>query len=555
MKKTKSPSQWVAWAMLVILVAYAVYAAIFIYQSSFVYEGERIFILFDDATISMQYARNLAQGAGPVWNAGGERVEGFTNPLWVAFMALFHLLPVAYSKMALFIQISGAVFVILSLVYVKKITEFITGNNPWATLLAVFTTAFYYPLSNWSLLGTEVSILLLLTLWGTWLAIRPRPGKSFSLTPYLVLGVGMLVRLDMAVAYLVIWAFLLWFDKVNRRKHLLWGALGLAVFLGGQTLLRLWYYGDPLPNTYYLKMTGMDTFLRIKRGLYVFAKFAWNLGPVFVAVPFLVFAFQRDRFTLLTMLMFLSQCAYSVYVGGDAWEHRGGANRFIALGMPFFMILFSMTSVYLFDLLKAHGLKEFAGKARRWVTPMVNLCLAGFVFLSLVNFNTLLDGNSLKYWLLLQPTVFSPGSQRYAVDGLLVKSLTTPNAKILVGAAGNVAYFSERFSYDMMGKADYEIARQNVKIPTDLDSLTFLQPGHYKYDYSISIGRYQPDVLVELKRYTDDEFMPYLTNYEKVTVNKHAMYFLKDSPNVRWDVLAAYRTAPAESEPAEDTTP
>jgi len=100
MKKTKSPSQWVAWAMLVILVAYAVYAAIFIYQSSFVYEGERIFILFDDATISMQYARNLAQGAGPGWNAGGERVEGFTNPLWVAFMALFHLLPGAYSKMA-----------------------------------------------------------------------------------------------------------------------------------------------------------------------------------------------------------------------------------------------------------------------------------------------------------------------------------------------------------------------------------------------------------------------------------------------------------------------
>ena len=322
--KTISPSKWITWGTLLILAAYAVYAGIFIYQSSFVYEGERIFILFDDATISMQYARNLANGAGPVWNAGGERVEGFTNPLWVAFMALFHLLPVAYSKMALFIQISGAIFVMLSLVYVKKITAFITNNNTWATLLAVFTTAFYYPLSNWSLLGTEVSILVLITVLGAWLAIRPQPEKSFRISPYLVLGIGILVRLDMAVPYIILWAFLFWFDKTNRRKHLLFGALGLAVFLGGQTLLRLWYYGDPLPNTYYLKMTGMDTFLRIKRGLYVFAKFAWNLGPVFVALPFLVFAFKRNRYTLLAMLLFLGQCAYSVYVGGDAWEHRGG---------------------------------------------------------------------------------------------------------------------------------------------------------------------------------------------------------------------------------------
>jgi hypothetical protein len=554
MKKDISPTKVITWGFLLILAAYAVYAAVFIYQSSFVYQGERIFILFDDATISMQYARNLAHGYGPVWNAGGEHVEGYTNPLWVGFMALFHLLPVAYSKMALFIQISGAVFMMLSLVYVKKIAAFLSSNNPWVTLLAVFTTAFYYPLSNWSLLGTEVSVLLWITLLGAWLAMQSQQAGAFRMAPYLVLGVGMLVRLDMAVAYLVIWAFLVWFDTTNRRQHLLWGVVGLAVFLGGQTLLRLWYYGDPLPNTYYLKMTGMSTVLRIKRGLYVFAKFAWNLGPVFAAVPFLVFAFKRNRYVLLTMLLFLSQCAYSIYVGGDAWEHRGGANRFIALGMPFFLILFSQTSVELFGLLKAHGLKEFAGRAQRWVQPVANLCLVGFVFLSLVNFNTLLDGNSLKYWLLLQPTVFSPGSQRYVVDGLLVKNLTTPDATILVGAAGNVAYFSERFSYDMMGKADREIARQEVKIPANLESLTFLQPGHYKYDYSISIGRYQPDVLVELKRYTDEEFLPYLGNYEKVTVNNHAMYFRIGSPNVLWEELEKYRTAAAESEPV-DVTP
>ncbi len=42
----------------------------------------------DDAYISLRYARNFAQGHGPVWNPGGEVVEGFSNPLLVLAEAL-----------------------------------------------------------------------------------------------------------------------------------------------------------------------------------------------------------------------------------------------------------------------------------------------------------------------------------------------------------------------------------------------------------------------------------------------------------------------------------
>ena len=41
----------------------------------------------DDAYISFRYARNLTEGLGLVYNAG-ERVEGFTNPLWTLWVAL-----------------------------------------------------------------------------------------------------------------------------------------------------------------------------------------------------------------------------------------------------------------------------------------------------------------------------------------------------------------------------------------------------------------------------------------------------------------------------------
>src|SRR5690242_18166607 len=42
--------------------------------------------VFDDAFISFRYVRNLLDGHGLVWNVG-ERVEGYTNFLWVMLVA------------------------------------------------------------------------------------------------------------------------------------------------------------------------------------------------------------------------------------------------------------------------------------------------------------------------------------------------------------------------------------------------------------------------------------------------------------------------------------
>jgi hypothetical protein len=56
--------------------------------------GHAIFYRFlcDDAFISFRYARNWAAGDGLVFNPGFERVEGYTNFLWVAWLAAFDVL-------------------------------------------------------------------------------------------------------------------------------------------------------------------------------------------------------------------------------------------------------------------------------------------------------------------------------------------------------------------------------------------------------------------------------------------------------------------------------
>ena len=332
-----------------ILAAYALYAVVFIFRSSFIVGGERFFVLFDDAMISMRYAKNLANGFGLVWNPGETPVEGFTNPLWTIWMAVLHLLPVAASKMSLLVQVSGAACMLGMLIFVRKIALEL-AHSELVSLLAVILTAFYMPLNNWALLGMEVSLLVLLLSASTYLLLQNLRTGRFSFWPYLLLGLGTLVRFDMAVPFLASLIFMVILDSRNRRRHLLWGLATLLVSLGGQTLLRWIYYHDFLPNTYYLKVTGYPMILRVARGLYALHTFVWGSNWLLIILPFSLLIFRRDRQVTLLFTLILGQAAYSAYVGGDAWEHRGGANRYLALAIPFYFILFSYA---------AYQLKEF----------------------------------------------------------------------------------------------------------------------------------------------------------------------------------------------------
>ena len=69
----------------------------------------------DDAYIFLRYARNIREGAGPVFNPG-EAVEGYTSPLWLAVLTALWPLPVARESLASGASIAcGAVLLIVLL--------------------------------------------------------------------------------------------------------------------------------------------------------------------------------------------------------------------------------------------------------------------------------------------------------------------------------------------------------------------------------------------------------------------------------------------------------
>ena len=125
----------------VIIAAYGIYAVAYIARTSFLVDGVRYFTLFDDAMISLTYARTFIQGHGLVWFPGAERVEGITNPLWTFWMAFLQILPVSESKVSLLVQLSGLALLITNLVYVRRIGELLEGATPFTSLGAVALTA------------------------------------------------------------------------------------------------------------------------------------------------------------------------------------------------------------------------------------------------------------------------------------------------------------------------------------------------------------------------------------------------------------------------------
>ncbi|MEJ2013921.1 MAG: hypothetical protein P8X64_17065 [Anaerolineales bacterium] len=250
---------------LLLLVAFAAYSAVFIWQSSFVIDGERYFVLFDDAMISMQYARNLQQGYGLVWNPGGPHVEGFSSPLWVGILALVHFLPLPASKISVVVQILGALFLLLNLVYVKKVADLELEDSRWFAFIAVLLTAFYYPLIQWSLLGNEVGLLALAVTFFTWLALSRKYVVEHPWRFYGLLSLLLFIRLDAAIAFVAIWGYSVWQTNDDRKAQLLAGGVWLAAAILIQTIFRLAYFGELLPNTYYLKMTGFPILKRVVR--------------------------------------------------------------------------------------------------------------------------------------------------------------------------------------------------------------------------------------------------------------------------------------------------
>lgn len=464
------------------LCAFALYLCAFIARTSFVIDGTRYFSLQDDAMVSMRYARNLADGNGLVWNPGGARVQGYTNPLWVGMMATIHLLPIPASKAGLAIQLVALVCLVCTVLIVRRLAIAVAQEGDRGWWPAVIMTATYLPLNNWSVQGSELAVLAPLVAAAVLRFERGRARGAWSIAPYALMAVAVQVRIDMAAPFAVLLAFALWSDRERRARHLLVGGALLAAAVLAQLGFSWWYFGDPLPNTYYLKMTGYPLLPRLARGARVLG---WFLVQVSPGVALAGLALWRDRSprTELPAAIVVGQIAYSVWVGGDAWEWWGGSNRYITVAMPLFFVLAGRGFV---DLLVLTARETTTGMRRRIVEAAT---LAAIVIV----FNETRGRTALREWLLIDRPIEVESNAQIVELALRLKQTTDPRATIAVTWAGALPYFSERPSIDLLGKTDPVVAHESMHA-----SRAGFVPGHLKWDYDYSIGLLHPDIVAQL---------------------------------------------------------
>jgi tetratricopeptide (TPR) repeat protein len=462
---------------------FALYAARFIERTSFHLGDERYFVLFDDAMISMRYASNLAGGHGLVWNPGEPRVEGFTNPLWTLFMAAVHLLPLAASKTSLVVQVGSLLLLVANLVLVRALA-FELSRSDGAALAAVGLTAAYFPLNNWALQGMEVGLLAAWATGCSLLLLRGLGEQRRIPVLCVALGAGTLIRIDAIVLAVGMTAIAAWAAPARWRAAAMGGSI-VGAFVAAQTAGRLAYYGELLPNTYYLKMAGYPLADRLSRGLASLVALASASGGLAV-LPLLAPLVRRERPILVLSSIVGLQMGYSLYVGGDSWEWYGGSNRFVSIVMP---VGFVLLSVLLRDLtLVAKRKIPFAA-----LVPAAALAFAAIVVL--LNRHGGIDATARR-WLVVERPVYFTENRRLVATALRLRRMTGDDARLAVVWAGSVPYFSGRRCVDLLGKNDKTIARRVYRSNGAADPLQDYEPGHSKWDYRYSIGRLRPDVIV-----------------------------------------------------------
>jgi hypothetical protein len=557
--------------------------------------------LFDDASISMSYARTAAAGGGPVWYPGAPVVEGITNPGWTAVMAVVHRLGLHGSAGALTIVAVGLVAVWATAWCGARLLGAAGlptrhGARWWAAVAAVVLS---FPLLYWTVRGMEVGVVVLATVAAlrlTWsLVHRPSApvGRLVALGLVAALAVG--VRQDAMVVVVAVSGWALWRGGRPGRRVASVAIASAAAATLALTATRWSIYGELLPNTYHLKVEGISLRTRLGRGLLVDAITA---GPYLVAPLALVAAawdrLRRTERELVGMVgtVVVALVAYSTYVGGDAWEQFLIPNRYLTPATVLLALVAVGAAIAAWDRAASDGVAASAAFRRRWAravlvvgaSPAVAVVCslaAGELFVGSGGLTPPVDAALVlpavsvalgAAWVALRLTA-SPGGDRagaprpsvgvvwilalllavtsvrlpnlarddgtrFARLGDHLAAVTRPDAVIAAGGVGGVQYWSGRRVLDVLGKSDERIARSAPVGPSFL-------PGHDKYDAAHTVGELRPDVVAQ--GLTAAQVQPY--GYvavrstlgplpEGIPFDGEVVWFVRpDSTEVRWDLL------------------
>lgn len=419
----------------------------------------------DDALISLRYADRLVDGLGLTWTAG-ERVEGYSNLLWVLLTAGLHYLGMDLIVAARMLGFLGSSMVVAALIF---------GNRPitsdalmWRGL-AVGAFVASGPVAIWTIGGLETMLFAGLIAIAIILSIRLIQENHWPTASWLALVLGLLCitrpdgplicvaiacaipsgRLVSASTTLKVW------------KLLCWVSILPILLYGGQLFFRIWYYGEWLPNTALIKLSPSGYHFLVG-GKYLLKFFA-TISVLLIAVGIPLFSQRKNVNKLRSFfpLLLISTLwgSYIMLIGGDYFPGFRQAMPLLVVVIflnreirdSWFRMTFSPWMIVLFVLIfmvtQSFFPENERAKTERWEWDSQVLAYA------------LVDQYGDKYPL------------------------------IAVTAAGSIPYWTGFDAIDLHGLNDYYLPRHK---PDDYENT---RVGHGLSDPSYVLSR-QPDIVI-----------------------------------------------------------
>ncbi|MBX7046582.1 MAG: hypothetical protein K1X86_12180 [Ignavibacteria bacterium] len=483
----------------------------------FIYLCNEVKFIQDDSYISFRFVKNFVEGKGLVFNPG-ERVEGYTNLLWVLILSVFYAMKMNIESISQYLSLGFSILVLFQIFKISSLVEFKEENNKGKTVqssylfnfipvvLMVLTGAFNF----WAISGMETGMFIAFVLAGIFYYLKNKnsgvPNYLFSIYIFLasltrpegLYFFGLIILHKVIISIREHKAGFIK-DIFSKNNLITYAAYIIPTAL--LMLFRLSYYGYPFPNTAYAKTGFSITYLTA--GWTYFKNFfeAYMLYGVVFALPLFLFKKKENFFEV--SLMYLLTIFYSIYiivVGGDVLKQF----RFFLPVLPLIYILFGK---FLEDV--ALRMKS---KGSGSIKTGLAIALGVSIILGIINYNN--QKEAIKKDVETENGLV----EKMKSAGLWFKNKQTQLGRPLVLAAttiGAVSYFSDVIVIDNLGLTDETIAHKPQHIP-EVDSLVLnwkerrYNPEYVlsrKPDYIYFSTGIKPSAYAEIAMVTTDDFL------------------------------------------------
>ncbi len=325
----------------------------------------------EDAYIVYRYAENLVNTGSLVYNIG-EPINAMTSPLHALLSAALYF---ATGQPVLANKIVGVVLLLLSALLVWRRY----GSHPQWQLLAMILILLPPSMLLWAVGGLETPILLFLATLTVVLVDQPdaiRPSQLYVV--FLLSGLAYVTRYDSILFFLPI--LLHAGLRAGSLRRLLLALTFGAILPLAWSVISVYYYGDLLPTSYYVKTPERSLRQLLHNGRYV-ASYLVFVGLVPALVMALPVALRRR--TTAEVLCSHVRRLWWLYAA-SASELLYGltiATHHMMFGFRFFVPYLPATAILVVDLVRQLADGRVAHQWPRWTGALliaVFLCLTWF---------------------------------------------------------------------------------------------------------------------------------------------------------------------------------